>query len=66
MPNWRDPGYRGDPLFTLVDKGEIELAGDVIETALNGLKPGDPAEIAVAGVGPVTGSQGCCRPRSTR
>ena len=27
----------------------------MIETALNGLKPGDPAEIAVAGVGPVTG-----------
>ncbi len=49
------PGTGGDPLFTLVDKGEIELAGDVIETALNGLKPGDPAEIAVAGVGPVTG-----------
>ena len=49
----KPPTY--NEFLTMVDKGEIELAGDVIETALNGLKPGDPAEIAVAGVGPVTG-----------
>ena len=46
----------GDPLFALIDGGEIELAGDIIETALSQLKPGDPAEIEIAGLGRVTGS----------
>ncbi|KGJ06486.1 RND family efflux transporter, MFP subunit [Paracoccus halophilus] len=49
-------GTGGEPLFTLVAGGEIELAADVIETALNQLRPGDPAEIQVAGLGLVTGS----------
>ena len=49
-------GSGGDPLFTVIEGGEIELAADVIETALSRLKPGDAAEIEVAGVGLVTGS----------
>lgn len=44
-----------DPLFTLIDKGEIEMAADVIETTLGGLKPGDPALIRVAGLGEIRG-----------
>ena len=45
----------GDPLFTMVGGGEIELAADVIETALGQLKAGDSAEIEVAGIGTVMG-----------
>ncbi|WP_323717220.1 efflux RND transporter periplasmic adaptor subunit [Paracoccus aminovorans] len=48
-------GTGGDPLFTIIAAGEIELAADVIETALAQLKPGDPAELQVAGVGAVAG-----------
>lgn len=48
-------GTGGEPLFTIIAAGEIELAADVIETALAQLKPGDAAEIDVAGVGPVAG-----------
>lgn len=46
----------GQPLFTLVADGEIELSAQVIETALRDLKTGLPAQIEVAGVGPVTGN----------
>lgn len=46
----------GDPLFTLIADGEIEVAGEVIETALDQLNAGDPAEMRVAGVGAVPGS----------
>src|SRR5690606_7568038 len=49
------PGGGGDPLFTLIAGGEVELEADVIETALTQLKPGDPAEIEVAGLGKVAG-----------
>ena len=49
-------GTGDGPLFTVIEGGEIELAADVIETALGQLKPGDPAEIEVAGLGLVTGS----------
>lgn len=48
-------GTGGEALFTIIAAGEIELAADVIETALAQLKPGDAAEIDVAGVGPVAG-----------
>ena len=48
-------GTGGDALFTLVEGGEIELDADVIETALNQLKPGNAAEIRVAGIGAVAG-----------
>ncbi|RDD69600.1 efflux RND transporter periplasmic adaptor subunit [Paracoccus versutus] len=45
----------GEPLFTLIAGGEVELEADVIETALSQLKPGDAAEIEVAGLGRVEG-----------
>ncbi len=48
-------GGAGEPLFTLIAGGEVELEADVIETALSQLKPGDPAEIEVAGLGRVEG-----------
>ncbi|MFC3568303.1 efflux RND transporter periplasmic adaptor subunit [Paracoccus sp. TOH] len=48
-------GSGGEPLFTLIAGGEIELAADVIETALSQLTAGDPAEIRVAGLGEVRG-----------
>ena len=48
-------GTGGDALFTLIAAGEIELAADVIETALAQLTPGDAALIDVAGLGPVAG-----------
>ncbi|MTH35346.1 efflux RND transporter periplasmic adaptor subunit [Paracoccus limosus] len=44
-----------DPLFTLIDGGEIEMDADVIETALGQIKPGDAALIQVAGLGEVRG-----------
>ena len=44
-----------DPLFTVIDKGEIEMAADVIETSLGGLKTGDPVLIQVAGLGEIKG-----------
>jgi hypothetical protein len=44
-----------DPLFTLIDGGEIEMDADVIETALGQIKPGDAALIQVAGLGEVGG-----------
>jgi RND family efflux transporter MFP subunit len=48
-------GSGGDPLFKLIAGGEIELAAEVIETALHELSVGDPAEVEVAGVGLVPG-----------
>lgn len=45
----------GEPLFTLIAAGEVELEADVIETALSQLQPGDAAEIEVAGLGRVQG-----------
>ena len=49
-------GAGTEPLFTLLADGAVEMSAEVIETALAGLKAGDPAEITVAGVGPVAGS----------
>lgn len=43
------------PLFTLVADGAIEVSGEVIETALQDLAPGLPAELQVAGLGTITG-----------
>ncbi|WP_347265980.1 efflux RND transporter periplasmic adaptor subunit [Paracoccus sp. (in: a-proteobacteria)] len=45
----------GPPLFTLVAGGEIELAAEVIETAVSQIRPGDTAELEVAGIGPLAG-----------
>lgn len=44
-----------DPLFTVLADGAVEVAAEVIETALPALKVGDPAEISVAGAGTVAG-----------
>ncbi|MFC0340381.1 efflux RND transporter periplasmic adaptor subunit [Paracoccus niistensis] len=43
------------PMFTLIADGSIEFQGEVIETDLPQLRPGQPAELQVAGVGRVTG-----------
>lgn len=48
-------GASATPMFTLIADGAIEMEAEVIETALRSLKPGDKAEIEVAGVGPVEG-----------
>lgn len=48
-------GAAAEPLFTLVARGEIDLAAEVIETALPQIAPGDPAVATVAGVGEVQG-----------
>ncbi|WP_347140160.1 efflux RND transporter periplasmic adaptor subunit [Paracoccus sp. SSK6] len=48
-------GGGADPLFTLLADGAVEMSAEVIETALASLEVGDPAEITVAGVGPMAG-----------
>lgn len=45
----------GDPMFTLIENGMIEMQGEVIETALLDLRRGDRAELDVAGVGRIAG-----------
>jgi HlyD family secretion protein len=45
----------GDPMFVLLADGAVEMSAEVIETALGNLKPGDPAEVTVAGAGKVPG-----------
>ena len=49
-------GAGADPLFTLLADGAVEMSAEVIETALPVVKVGDPAEIAVAGTGPMQGT----------
>ncbi len=49
------PGSGGDALFTIIAAGEIEMAADVIETALGQLQPGAPVALQVAGLGEVKG-----------
>ncbi|UXU73906.1 MULTISPECIES: efflux RND transporter periplasmic adaptor subunit [unclassified Paracoccus (in: a-proteobacteria)] len=48
-------GTGGQPLFTLIAGGEIELEAEVIETALAGIAVGDPVEVEVAGLGSIDG-----------
>ncbi|MDP5307656.1 efflux RND transporter periplasmic adaptor subunit [Paracoccus spongiarum] len=48
-------GASAQPLFTLIADGAIEMEAEVIETALQSLSAGDPAEITVAGLGEVAG-----------
>ena len=45
----------GEPMFTLIADGEIELSAEVTETSLHQLAIGQLAEIDVAGVGRVAG-----------
>lgn len=48
-------GGSAEPLFTLIAEGTVEMAAEVIETALQSLTIGDPADIDVAGLGRATG-----------
>ncbi len=48
-------GGSTEPLFTLIAEGTVEMAAEVIETALPSLSIGDPAQISVAGLGQVAG-----------
>ncbi|RNF33597.1 efflux RND transporter periplasmic adaptor subunit [Paracoccus methylarcula] len=48
-------GSASGPLFTLLADGKIEMSAEVIETALQKVSIGDPAEIRVAGLGSITG-----------
>ncbi len=45
----------GQPMFRLIAGGELELKAEVIETALQRLSAGDPANLTAAGVGEVGG-----------
>lgn len=45
----------GEPLYSLIRNGEIEIEAEVIETALGQIDVGDPAMLNVAGLGPVEG-----------
>ncbi|WP_420847316.1 efflux RND transporter periplasmic adaptor subunit [Methylobacterium organophilum] len=45
----------GEPLFRLIARGEIELEGEVPETALPRLKAGDPAELDLSEGGSLKG-----------
>lgn len=46
----------GEPIFTIIEDGAVEMLGQVIESALLSLHPGDAAVLDVAGVGEVQGS----------
>lgn len=48
-------GAAAQPLFTLIADGAVEMEAEVIETALQALGVGDPAEIVIAGMGEVAG-----------
>ncbi|MBV0892208.1 efflux RND transporter periplasmic adaptor subunit [Paracoccus sp. Z118] len=48
-------GGSAEPMFRVIANGEIELQGRILETALPGLKVGDPAEVVVAGLGQIAG-----------
>jgi RND family efflux transporter MFP subunit len=41
----------GDPLFRIIQDGAVELEGDVPEPDLARLRPGQPAQVHVAGLG---------------
>lgn len=45
----------GEAMFRIVANGEIELDAEVPETVLAKMRPGQPAEVAVAGAGDVKG-----------
>ena len=46
----------GEPMFRLIRNGQLEIAVEVVETALGGLDKGDATSLNVAGVGLVTGT----------
>ena len=46
----------GEPMFRLIRNGELEIAVEVVETALAGLDKGDESIMTIPGVGPLKGS----------
>lgn len=48
-------GSSAQPMFTIVTRGEIELAAEVIETAIARLRIGAPVELQVSGIGSMSG-----------
>ncbi|WP_225612120.1 efflux RND transporter periplasmic adaptor subunit [Paracoccus sp. PAR01] len=48
-------GQGGDPMFIMIARGEVELAADVIETALVQIEPGDEVEVQLTGQGMIKG-----------
>ncbi|MDA8870963.1 efflux RND transporter periplasmic adaptor subunit [Rhizobiaceae bacterium] len=44
------------PLFVLIRDGEVEMEAEIVETDLGRISVGDEADIAVAGVGTVSGT----------
>lgn len=48
-------GSGTDPLFSLIENGEIEFSAEVIETALPSLSVGAPATVSIAGLGEIAG-----------
>ncbi len=51
------------PMFRIIDKGEIEVAVDVIETEIGLLKTGDEATLDIAGLGRLSGKVRQISPR---
>jgi len=52
-----------EPMFRLIDKGEIEVAVDVIETEIGSLSVGDRAVLDIAGLGRLDGQVRQISPR---
>lgn len=48
-------GSTGQPMFTIITDGQIELAGEVIENAVADLVPDAPAMLRVSGIGQIEG-----------
>ena len=46
----------GDPVFTLIEDGAIEVEAEVIETALGRIAHDDPVDLTIAGVGTAQGN----------
>ena len=46
----------GEPIFKIVDQGIIEVAAEVVETAISEITPGDRVALTVAGIGEVKGN----------
>lgn len=45
----------GDPMFRIIEDGDVELRGEVTSHQLASIATGQPAEVEIAGVGTVTG-----------
>lgn len=48
-------GSAAAPLFTVIAGGEIELAADIVETAIPALQVGAPVAVTISGLGEVQG-----------